>query len=82
MEKNKLRTYARGVGLVLLLILVGIVGLIGLGIITLTVYLAVAIISICVAIVAIILLPYYYARNFEVKSKNFKLKKVKKKEKI
>jgi hypothetical protein len=80
MEKAK--TYLRGLGLLLVLILVGIVGFIAIGLITLSVFIVLLIIFIGVAIIALLLTPYYYAKDFEVKSKDFKLKKIKKKEKM
>jgi hypothetical protein len=82
MKENKVKTYVRGLGLVLALILLGIVGFIALGLITLSIFIVLGIIFIGIAIVALLLTPYYFAKEHEVKSKNFKLKKVKKKEKI
>jgi Zn-dependent protease with chaperone function len=82
MEENKLKTYLRGLALLLALILVGIVVYIVIFAIELTIFFILLIIFIIIAIIALILMPYFYARNFEVKSKNFKLKEVKKKEKL
>lgn len=80
--ENKLTTYLRGLGLVLALIVLGIVAFIAIGIISITIFVVMLILFIGIAIVALILTPYYYAKNYEVKSKDFRLKKIKKKEKL
>ncbi len=80
--ENKLKTYLRGLGLLLALMLLGIVVFIVIGLITFTIYIALLIIFIGIALIAIILAPYYYAKDFETGSKNFRLKKIKKKEKL
>ena len=80
MEKAK--TYLRGLGLILALILVGIVGFIAIGIIEIGIFVVLLILFIGIAVVALLLTPYFYAKNYEVKSKDFKLKRVKKKEKL
>lgn len=79
---EKLTTYLRGLGLILAIILLAIVGFIAIFSIEITIFTILLIIFIGIAILALILTPYYYAKNYEVKSKSFKLKKVKKKEKI
>jgi hypothetical protein len=53
-----------------------------IGLITFTIYIALLIIFIGIALIAIILAPYYYAKDFEAGSKDFRLKKIKKKEKL
>ena len=80
--ENKLKTYLRGLCLVLALIALGIVAFIAIGIITITIFVVMLIMFIGIAIVALILMPYYYAKNYEVKSKDFRLKKIKRKEKL
>jgi len=80
--ENKLKTYLRGLALVLALMLVGIVGFIAIGLIAFTIYIALSIIFIGIALIAIMLAPYYYAKDFETGPKDFRLKKIKKKEKL
>ena len=80
--ENKIKTYLRGLALLLALLLVGIVAYIIIFAITIGVAIILLIVLIVIAIVAILLLPYFYAKDFEVKSKDFKLKKVKKEEKL
>ena len=80
--KNKIMTYLRGLGLLFAILLIGILAFIVIGVIEMTIFIVLLIIFILIAIVALILLPYYYARDFETKSKNFRIKKVKKKERL
>ena len=80
--ENKLKTYLRGLALLLTLILVGIVAYIIIFSITIGIAIILLIAFIVVAIIAILLVPYFYAKNYDVKSKDFKLKKVKKEEKL
>jgi len=82
MEENKLKTYVRGLGLLLAILVIGIVSSIALFAIGAIVFILLSIVLILVAVIAIILAPYYYAKKHEVKSTNFKLKKIKKKEKL
>ncbi|MDI6798490.1 MAG: hypothetical protein QMD12_00620 [Candidatus Aenigmarchaeota archaeon] len=79
---SKVKTYFRGLALILAVILVGLVSFIALGILLISIFIGIAIIFLGVAIVALFLLPYYYAKKYEIKSTRFKLKKIKKKEKI
>ncbi len=80
--ENKLKTYLRGLALLLTLILVGIVAYIVIFAITIGIAIMLLIAFIIIAIIALLLLPYFYAKNYDVKSKDFKLKKVKKEEKL
>lgn len=80
--ENKLKTYLKGLALLLALILLGIAVYIVILSIELSVFIILLVMFIIIAIIALILTPYFYAKNFEAKSKNFKLKEVKKEEKL
>jgi hypothetical protein len=80
--ENKLKTYLRGLALLLALLLVGIVAYTIIFSITIGIAIILLIVFIVIAIIAILLAPYFYAKNYDVKSKDFKLKKVKKEEKL
>jgi membrane protein implicated in regulation of membrane protease activity len=79
---EKIKIYLSGLALLLALALLGIVGFIGIGLITLTVFVIFIIVFALVAIVALLFTPYYYAKTFKVKSRDFRIKKIKKKERL
>lgn len=79
---EKVKTYLEGLGLLLILVIFGIIFFIVIGFIELSIFIILLIIFIGIVIVALISTPYYYAKNFKVKSKDFKLKKIKKREKL